>query len=44
MVSVDVSQQNELFGDKHEIVVAVYGKNDEKHGFMHEYSKFAKIV
>ena len=44
MVSFDVSSQNELFGDKHEIVVADYGKNDEKHGFMHVYSKCAKIA
>ena len=44
LFTFDVSPQNELFGDKHEVVVAVYGKNDEKHGFMHVYSKCAKIA
>ena len=35
--------QNELFGHKHEQVVAVYGKNDQKHDFTDVYSKCAKI-
>ena len=43
LVRFELYPQNELFGDKHELVVGFYGKNDQKHDFTDVYSKCAKI-
>ena len=42
LVGFELFPQKELFCHKHELAVAVYGKNDEKHDFTHVYSKFTK--
>ena len=42
LVGVELFPEKELFCHKRELVVAVYGKNDQKHDFTHVYSKFTK--
>ena len=43
LVGLELFSQNDMFGDKHQPVAAVYGKNDQKHDFTHVYSKCGKI-
>ena len=43
LVSFERNPQNELFGDKHILVVTVYGENDQQHDFTDVSSNCAKI-
>ena len=43
LVGFELYPKNELFGDKHILVVTVYGENDQQFDFTDVSSKCAKI-